>query len=93
MYKKYFEEYWFCKHWIGRSDIINDIILQLDPCVWYQCINPPLPTDKGLKYNWNGDPVEFKHNVTYSCAKSNLVRSVFETHLMCSFKLYLLVVM
>jgi len=44
----------------------------LDPCVWYECINPPLPPDLGLKYDYNGNPVPFGSNVTYSCAKSNL---------------------
>jgi hypothetical protein len=44
----------------------------LDPCVWYKCIDPPLPSDKGLKFNWNGDPVDFHGKVTYSCERANL---------------------
>lgn len=33
---------------------------------------PPLPTDRGLKFDWNGNPIPFHSNVTYTCAKSNL---------------------
>lgn len=35
-------------------------------------MNPPLPSDRGLKYNWNGNPIPFYDNVTYSCEKSNM---------------------
>jgi len=61
------------KHVIGTIFLQTFLPLtKLDPCVWFQCIDPPLPADKGLKHNWNGDPVEFGSNVTYSCARANL---------------------
>ncbi len=41
--------------------------LQIDPCTWVQCKQPPLPDGHNLKMNWNGHPVAFGTTVTYSC--------------------------
>ena len=43
----------------------------MDPCVWHQCIDPPLPdtSDRNnLKYIWDGvTPLEFNETVRYEC--------------------------
>ena len=44
----------------------------MDPCVWHQCIDPPLPPNLGLKHLWDGVPIEFGEAVTYKCARDNL---------------------
>ena len=46
---------------------------KLDKCKWVQCINPPQPPDgANLVSNWNGDPVEFFDNSSYSCATADV---------------------
>ena len=43
----------------------------MDPCVWIQCIDPPLPDtpdQNNLKHFWDGtSPVEFGEKVRYEC--------------------------
>lgn len=49
--------------------------LNLDPCIWVQCIDPPTPPGATVKPQWALDthgPVEFYDNVTYTCAHSGL---------------------
>ena len=46
--------------------------MQLEPCVWHQCIDPVTPPGKGLKHDWDENPVEFGDTITYSCARDNL---------------------
>ncbi len=59
----------------------------MEPCVWHQCIDPPLPQDKGLKHTWNEIPMEFGDKVIYECEKSNLFfehdRDVFYFEIEC----------
>ena len=49
---------------------------QRDPCVWHQCINPPLPDDndaRNLKFIWDGvTPYEFGEQVRYECKNQAL---------------------
>ena len=45
---------------------------QLAPCVWHQCIDPPLPEDHGLKRIWDEKPVEFGDKIRYECEKETL---------------------
>ena len=41
----------------------------LDPCVWVACINPPSPPSlANIEVEWDGAPVNFTHNVSYSCS-------------------------
>ncbi len=48
-------------------------MLQLDPCTWHACIDPPLPSGLGLRHLWDGEnPVEFGDTVKYKCARDNL---------------------
>ena len=44
----------------------------VDECVWVACMYPPVPEGRGLAAVWEGEPVEFFENVTYTCASSNL---------------------
>ena len=69
----------FEKLWILNPNNASIIIpnrpfyyFQMEPCIWHQCIDPILPENKGLKYLWDGKPVEFGDSVTYKCARSNL---------------------
>ena len=46
---------------------------QLDPCVWVQCLYPPEPpAGTNLHLNWDGSPVNFTHNVSYTCSHEDL---------------------
>ena len=45
---------------------------QMAPCTWHQCIDPPLPEDKGLKHLWDGVPKEFGETVKYECKSAQL---------------------
>ena len=40
---------------------------ELDSCVWVACINPPTAPSPNLISNWDGIPVNFTHNVSYTC--------------------------
>ena len=45
----------------------------LDPCIWVQCLYPPLPPPtSNLKLIWDGSPVNFTHNVSYVCKSDDL---------------------
>ena len=42
---------------------------ELDPCVWVACINPPAaPPFTNLEVEWDGVPLNFTHNISYSCS-------------------------
>ncbi len=43
-----------------------------DTCVWVACMYPPVPDDRGLAVEWDGEPVDFYANITYTCASNNL---------------------
>ena len=46
---------------------------ELDSCVWVACINPPEPpSETNLEVEWDGVPVNFTYNVSYSCSSDNL---------------------
>ena len=57
----------FCKFQIVTNLRLITFALQPDPCVWYQCIDPPLPAGLNLKHNFDGTPVEFGDFVRYEC--------------------------
>ena len=42
-------------------------VFKIDPCAWVECVNPPLPEGRHLRYNSDGYPVPFWTNVTYEC--------------------------
>ena len=45
----------------------------LDPCVWVQCLHPPLPpAHTNLALVWDGSPVNFTHSVSYVCREEGL---------------------
>ena len=45
----------------------------LDTCEWVACINPPTPPEEALiALQWDGDPVEFNGNVSYTCKDEDL---------------------
>ena len=40
----------------------------LDPCVWVACLHPPGPPEgSGVRLEWDGLPVEFTANISYTC--------------------------
>ena len=60
----------------------------LDPCVWVQCINPPPPPGgSGMRFVWDGSPVEFGQNVSYVCEEEGLYfeagREISEFNVTC----------
>ena len=45
----------------------------LDPCVWVQCLHPPLPPAlTNLALVWDGSPVNFTQSVSYVCREEGL---------------------
>ncbi len=40
---------------------------QIDECVAVFCGEPTLPAGHNLQNSWNGLPVQFSENITYSC--------------------------
>ena len=56
-----------------------------DHCVWYQCLNPPLPENNKLENRLNllwdpQKPVDFGSTVSYSCAGFSLRNDTFFEH-------------
>ena len=48
---------------------------ELDTCVWVACINPPTaPYESKMKVNWDGNPVNFTNNITYTCNNDGVPR-------------------
>ena len=46
---------------------------KLDECIWVQCLYPPdPPAGTLLASTWNGDPVDFRSNVSYVCESDDL---------------------
>ena len=67
--ERYYSERWMSCNW-NKTWSPTD---QLDPCVWVQCINPPAPPeDTRLALLWEGQPVHFQDNVSYTCHSDNL---------------------
>ena len=45
----------------------------LDTCEWVACINPPAPPEEALiALQWDGNPIEFNGNVSYTCKDESL---------------------
>ena len=46
---------------------------ELDSCEWVACIHPPeAPPFANLVVEWDGLPVNFTHNVSYSCSSDDV---------------------
>ncbi len=59
---------------------------QIDPCVWRECWNPPLPDGHNLRFISDGFPTQFYHNVTYKCLEGYYFahnRSQHDFEIMC----------
>lgn len=54
----------------GYFDLI--VLFKIDSCVWYQCINPPIPNGHRLKPDWKGVPYEIGESAIYTCETTGL---------------------
>lgn len=53
---------------LGKARNDSDVFFQPFPCKWVKCLEPEEPDSfLGLKREWNGIPVPFWENVTYTC--------------------------
>ena len=64
-----YPERWMQCNW-NTSWTLHD---KLDECIWVQCLYPPdPPAGTLLASTWNGDPVDFRANVSYVCESDDL---------------------
>ena len=66
---RHYDDRWMTCNW-NSSWTLTDT---LDTCEWVACINPPTPPEEALiAFHWDGNPVEFNGNVSYTCKDESL---------------------
>ena len=66
---RHYDDRWMTCNW-NSSWTLTDT---LDTCEWVACINPPTPPEEALiALQWDGNPIEFNGNVSYTCKDENL---------------------
>ena len=66
---RHYDDRWMTCNW-NSSWTLTDT---LDTCEWVACINPPTPPEEALiALQWDGNPIEFNGNVSYTCKDESL---------------------
>ena len=66
---RHYDDRWMTCNW-NSSWTLTDT---LDTCEWVACINPPTPPEEALiALQWDGNPIEFDGNVSYTCKDEDL---------------------
>ena len=66
---KHYDERWMTCNWNSSWTLFDS----LDTCEWVACLYPPDPPEEALlALQWDGQPIEFDGNVSYTCKDENL---------------------